>query len=213
MVSSSVCVCVCVCLCVRSNRWKGPRGGDLWWSVVCRVCVHRLLVVKWSRRWVSSFLYSLHTCTHIHTHTHTHTASILQTAPQTYCHMQPFYKKTHSHTEPSQYYTCLGLYHSDAKDREDDSSHATDPTITKLPAGNKTLTYLWSDTIHKTRTTTNWRDLTRKTMMSRLDLPTPNITKLQVLQMFSFGLENLLWWQHPATMLLNQWLCRICRNE
>lgn len=23
-----------VCVCVRSDRWRGPRGRDLWWSVV-----------------------------------------------------------------------------------------------------------------------------------------------------------------------------------
>lgn len=65
----------------------------------------------------------IHTCNLPHRHTAKHNTQAhkllalckLPHKPTATCRY--FIKKTHSYTEPRQHYTCLGLYHSDAKDR------------------------------------------------------------------------------------------------
>lgn len=61
------------------------------------------------------------------------------------CHTGALPNMTHTHTHTLNplphvhiHNTCVGLYHSDANDKEGrDQRSATDPTITKRPAGNK----------------------------------------------------------------------------
>ena len=108
------------------------------------------------------------THTHTYTHAHTHHWQTAQTAPQAYCHMYTFINThTHTHTLRSQAVLHLSW-----------TVPFQWPRTGRTETPIKTTSSTWNMNTHNlTHNCENWRNVTSKTMMSGLDLPTPpNLT-------------------------------------